>query len=185
MTKHSRLRVCWCAYADYFSDTNTSTYAVPDSYAGELPLVDGRAGRLPGVTGPCVAATSFKPGYGGGGAGAGTAAAVSSASPPPLPPPAHPRDIYSAQTAGALALQVLCRPRWLGSRVVSVLDSGAEGPGFKSQPRLCRVTVLGKLFTPVSRASVHRAAKLVAALFRVAGVTAGLAESNGSLPPGL
>jgi len=24
--------------------------------------------------------------------------------------------------------------RWLGSRVVSVLDLGAEGPGFKSQP---------------------------------------------------
>ena len=41
------------------------------------------------------------------------------------------------------------RPRWLGSRVVSVLDSGAEGPGFKSQPRRCRVTVLGKLFTPI------------------------------------
>ena len=39
----------------------------------------------------------------------------------------------------------------LGSRVVSVLDSGAEGPGFKSQPqpRRCRVTVLGKLFTPI------------------------------------
>jgi len=37
----------------------------------------------------------------------------------------------------------------LGSRVVSVPDSGAEGPGFKSQPRRCRVTVLGKLFTPV------------------------------------
>ena len=33
--------------------------------------------------------------------------------------------------------------------VVSALDSGAEGPGFKSQPRCCRVTVLGKLFTPV------------------------------------
>jgi len=33
-------------------------------------------------------------------------------------------------------------------------------------------------------ASVHQAAKLVAALLRVAGVTAGLAESNGSLPPG-
>jgi len=32
---------------------------------------------------------------------------------------------------------------WLGSRVVSVLDSG----GFKSQPRRCRVTILGKLFT--------------------------------------
>jgi len=35
------------------------------------------------------------------------------------------------------------------------------------------------------RASVHQAAKSVAALLRVARVTAGLAESNGSLPPGL
>ena len=35
------------------------------------------------------------------------------------------------------------------------------------------------------RASVHQTAKLVAALLRVAGVTAGLAESNGCLPPGL
>jgi len=34
-------------------------------------------------------------------------------------------------------------------------------------------------------AFVHQAAKLVAALLRVAGVTAGLAESNGSLPLGL
>jgi len=38
---------------------------------------------------------------------------------------------------------------WLVSRVVSVLDSGAEGPGFKSQSRRCRVTFLGKLFTPI------------------------------------
>ena len=35
------------------------------------------------------------------------------------------------------------------------------------------------------RASVHQAAKLVAALLRVAGATAGLTESNGSLLPGL
>ena len=35
------------------------------------------------------------------------------------------------------------------------------------------------------RASVHQAEKLVAALLKVAGVTAGLAESNGSQPPGL
>jgi len=34
-------------------------------------------------------------------------------------------------------------------------------------------------------ASVYQAAKLVAALLRVALVIAGLAESNGSLPPGL
>jgi len=74
---------------------------------------------------------------------------------------------------------------WLGSRVVSVLDSVAEGPGFKSQPRRCRVTVLGKLFTPIVTLFIMQAAKLAAALLRVAGVTAGLAESNGSLPPGL
>ena len=37
----------------------------------------------------------------------------------------------------------------LGSRVVSVLDSGTERPGFKLQPRRCRVTVLGKLFAPI------------------------------------
>ena len=41
------------------------------------------------------------------------------------------------------------RNGWLGSRVVNVLDSGAEGPGFKSQPRRCRITVLGELFTPI------------------------------------
>jgi len=39
---------------------------------------------------------------------------------------------------------------WLGIRVVSVLDSGAVGPGFKSQPRRCRLTVLGKLFTSIA-----------------------------------
>ena len=32
---------------------------------------------------------------------------------------------------------------------------------------------------------IHQAVKLVAALLRVAGVTAGMAESHGSLPPGL
>jgi len=38
---------------------------------------------------------------------------------------------------------------WLGNQVVSVLDSGTEGSGFKLQPRHCRVTALGKLFTPI------------------------------------
>ena len=33
--------------------------------------------------------------------------------------------------------------------MVSVLDSDAEGPGFKSQPLRGWVTVLGKLFTPI------------------------------------
>jgi len=49
----------------------------------------------------------------------------------------------------ALLKLVLSEPGWLGSRVVSVLDSGAVGPGLKSQSRRCRVTVLGKLFTPI------------------------------------
>ena len=38
---------------------------------------------------------------------------------------------------------------WFDSRVVSMLDSGAEWPGSVSQPRRCRVTVLGKLFAPI------------------------------------
>ena len=75
---------------------------------------------------------------------------------------------------------LICDQEWLGSWVVSVLDSGAEGPGFKSQSRCSlRQTV------HTHGASVNQAAKLVAALLRVVGVTAGLAESNGSLPPGL
>jgi len=60
--------------------------------------------------------------------------------------PAHPC------SPGKMAVKRVCVCScwfgWLGGRVVSVLDSGAEGPGFKSQPRGCRVTVLGKLFTP-------------------------------------
>jgi len=42
-----------------------------------------------------------------------------------------------------------CLERLLGSRVVCVLDSGTEGPWFRSQPRRCRVAVLGKLSTPI------------------------------------
>jgi len=59
----------------------------------------------------------------------------------------------------------------LGSRLVSVLDSAATLSGNSL-----------KQTVHAHRASVHQAAKLVAALLRV---TAGLAESNGSLPPGL
>ena len=58
-----------------------------------------------------------------------------------------PRKIFGQSPA---FLCVLDKKRWLGSRVVSVLDSGAEGPGIKSQSRRCRVTVLGKLFTPIA-----------------------------------
>ena len=72
---------------------------------------------------------------------------------------------------------------WLGSRVVSMLDSGAEGLGSNRS----RDSVGDSLRQTVHThcASVLQAAKLVAALLRVVGVTAGLTESNGSLPPGL
>jgi len=66
-----------------------------------------------------------------------------------------------------------------------VLHSGTEGPGFKSQGI---ATFSGNSLRQTAHthcASVHQAAKLVAVLLRVAGVTVGLAESNDSLPPGL
>jgi len=65
-----------------------------------------------------------------------------------------------------------------------VLDSGADGP----RVQIAVATLSGNsLWQTVHThcASVHQATKLVAALLRVARVTAGLAESNGSLPPGL
>ena len=65
-----------------------------------------------------------------------------------------------------------------------MLDSGAEGPWFKSQPRRCRVNSLRQT-VHTHCTSVHHAAKLVAVLLRVARVTAGMAKSNGGLPPGL
>jgi len=64
-----------------------------------------------------------------------------------------------------------------------VLDSVAEGLGLKSQPRRCRGNSLRQT-VHTHGASVHQAAKLVAVILRVARETAGLAESNGSLPPG-
>ena len=63
--------------------------------------------------------------------------------------------------------------------MVSMLDSVAEGPGFKLQSQHCRVDVLRQT-AHTHCAFVHQAAKLV-----TAGVTAGPSESNGSLLPGL
>ena len=63
--------------------------------------------------------------------------------------------------------------------MVSVLDSGVQIAVATLSGNSLRQTV------HTHRAFVHQAAKLVAALLSVAGVTAGLAESNGSLPSGL
>jgi len=67
--------------------------------------------------------------------------------------------------------------------VVSVLDSGAEGRVEIAVATLSANSLRQTAHTHC--AHVHQAAKLVAALLRVVGVTAGLAESNGSLPSGL
>ena len=41
-------------------------------------------------------------------------------------------------------------PRWPGSRVVSMLDSGAVGPGFKfAASTLSGNSLIDKLFTPI------------------------------------
>jgi len=50
---------------------------------------------------------------------------------------------------GIQKTKTIWRLQWLSSQVVSMLDSGAEEPGFNSQLRRCRVKVLGKLFTPI------------------------------------
>ena len=86
--------------------------------------------------------------------------------------------------AGRIYLSITAWLGWLGSRVVSVLDSGAERP----RVQITFATLSGNSLRQTVHthcASVHQAAKLVAALLRLAGVTAGVAESNGSLPPGL
>jgi len=95
----------------------------------------------------------------------------------------HCTDLSPRHTSRVLVLNYLAYPGnragLLGSRVVSVLNSGAEGPGFKSQSRRCQTRP--NCSHPPCLCS-PKAAKLVAAVLRVARVTAGLAESNGSLP---
>jgi len=59
----------------------------------------------------------------------------------------------------------------------------AVGPGFKSAVTLSSNNLGQTVHT--HRASVHQAAKLVAALLRVVWVTAGVVENNNSLLLGL
>jgi len=109
----------------------------------------------------------------------------------PFPPHTefvYMRTVFKKRTENILPIFLVCLcaailatfGRNTCSRVISVLDSGAEGAGFRS--------LSGNSLRQIVHthcASVHQAAKLVAALLRVAGVTAGLPESNSSLPPGL
>ena len=68
--------------------------------------------------------------------------------------------------------------------MVGVLDSGAV----RARVQIAAATLSGNSLRQTAHthcAYVHQAAKLVAAILRVARVTVGLAESNGSLPTGL
>ena len=65
-----------------------------------------------------------------------------------------------------------------------MLDSGAQGARVQISVTMLSGNSLNQT-VHIYCASVHQAAKLVAALLRISGVTSGLAESNGSLLPGL
>jgi len=61
----------------------------------------------------------------------------------------HTYKAYTGNESVLIQLVQCWFPGLAISNVVSVLDSGAEKSGFKSQSRRCRVTVLGKLLTPI------------------------------------
>jgi len=94
-------------------------------------------------------------------------------------------DCCTARLQQARPLFVPVHNGWLGSRVVSVLYSGTEGP---ARVQIAVATLSGNSLRQTVHthcASAHQAGKSVAAFSRVAVVAAGLAESNGSLPLGL
>jgi len=70
--------------------------------------------------------------------------------------------------------------RWRGSATGIALDLRSVGRGFKSYSSQRCVTTLGKLFTPMCLWYRPKGGICSAA----GKITAGLAESNGSLPPG-
>jgi len=104
----------------------------------------------------------------------------------PRPPPLIALCRPSTMTS-ALRYCLPCRPVGLrnGGSVAGWLACWAHAQ--KACVQIAAATLSGNSLRQTAhtyRASVHQAAKLVATLLRVARVTAGLAESNGSLPPG-
>ena len=87
----------------------------------------------------------------------------------------------------ALSIYVYHQPLWLGGWVVRDTDLRSTGRGFESRPPRCRVQPWASCLH--TRASVTKQYNLVPANGRwcsvAVKVTAGLAESTGSLPPGL
>ena len=87
---------------------------------------------------------------------------------------------------GADLCRITLNTRLSGGSVAEWLPCWTQAQ--KGWGKITAVTLPGNSLGQIvhtHRASVHQAAKLVAALLRVATVTAGLAKSNGSLPTGL
>ena len=84
------------------------------------------------------------------------------------------------------SLYLLVCTHLLGGSVAEWLACWTQAQ--KARVQIAVATLSGNSFRQTAHthcAPVNQAAKLVAALLRVAGVTASLAESNGGLPPGL
>ena len=64
-----------------------------------------------------------------------------------------------------------------------MLDSGEDGPGFKSQKRRCLVTVLGKLFTPI--VPLFTKCEIGSSPLKGCEGNCRPGGNNGGLPPGL
>ena len=92
-----------------------------------------------------------------------------------------------------LCMRLTCSYWLVFSKFYTGSDSVAEWLACWTQAQKARVQIAAATLSGNSLrqtvhthcASVHQVAKLVASLLRVAEVTAGLAESNGSLPSGL
>jgi len=80
-------------------------------------------------------------------------------------------------------MSLMCIQGGLVAEWLACWTQSQKGPGSNRVATLSGNSLRQTVHTHC--ASVHQAAKLVAALLRVAGVTAGLADSNGSLPQGL
>ena len=98
------------------------------------------------------------------------------------------KDIYESFThkIAAKAIEITSLSPHVGGSVAEWLACWTQAQ--KAQVQIAAATLSGNSLRQTVHthcASVHQEAKLVATLLRIAGVTAGLAESNGSLPLGL
>jgi len=98
------------------------------------------------------------------------------------------QQVTKAQSYSSLTQKIPCYKKYcfvqMGGLVAEWLACWTQAQ--KAWVQIAAATLSGNSLRQTGhthRASVYQASKLVAALLRVARVTAGLSESNGSLPP--